>query len=246
MEETQLPLGVQDYPSDGWPLAAPLQEWVPIPVEFNGAWVPRTFHTVISKETADNPHDPEWVLTLMYLVDNDEILLAMASAAGGELPDILDRVRSLRPLRWWQRRALKHVVTEEALRAVGLMDAAAGRDASVAHGSPSGPLLEGGRDWLTPHTGDRDERAAQWASAQMAAADNLPLGRRRRRMTREHLEEVARVYRQAHADGQHPTAAVAEAFHVAHSTAADWVLKARRTKPPVLGPADSTRGGEKA
>lgn len=51
---------------------------------------------------------------------------------------------------------------------------------------------------------------------------------KRHRITEQHLEEVAEVYRQANSGGRPPTRAVAEKFGVAHSTAAKWVGAARR------------------
>jgi hypothetical protein len=44
---------------------------------------------------------------------------------------------------------------------------------------------------------------------------------------RGHFEKVALVYRDAHRSGDSPTAAVAEHFRVAYSTAARWVSRAR-------------------
>ncbi|MEU0809546.1 hypothetical protein [Streptomyces sp. NPDC005970] len=52
-------------------------------------------------------------------------------------------------------------------------------------------------------------------------------GRKRHRITKKHLEEVAYIYRDAASHGRPPTLAVAEHFDVAHSTAAKWVGKAR-------------------
>ncbi|WJD99733.1 hypothetical protein [Streptomyces antimycoticus] len=52
-------------------------------------------------------------------------------------------------------------------------------------------------------------------------------GRKRHRLTPQHLEEVAHVYLDAASQGEPPTMAVAEHFGVAHSTAAKWVGKAR-------------------
>lgn len=52
------------------------------------------------------------------------------------------------------------------------------------------------------------------------------LGRRRRRVTRQMLEQVAATYRAAIDTGA-PTQTVAEVFQVSHSTAARYVAKAR-------------------
>lgn len=58
---------------------------------------------------------------------------------------------------------------------------------------------------------------------------------RRRKITRAHLEEVAKVYNEAMENDEPPTRAVQQHFAVSHSTAAKWVGAARRNKllPPV-------------
>lgn len=66
--------------------------------------------------------------------------------------------------------------------------------------------------------------------------------RRRKQLTVAHLHDVASVYRQALEQGDPPTIAVAEHFHVAHSTASKWIRKARDQGE--LGPARGTRAGE--
>jgi hypothetical protein len=66
--------------------------------------------------------------------------------------------------------------------------------------------------------------------------------RRRRFITRDHLREVAGVYREAHGQGQPPTMAVAEHFHVAHRSATRWVAEARKVGE--LGPPMGTVAGE--
>lgn len=57
---------------------------------------------------------------------------------------------------------------------------------------------------------------------------------RRRKITPEHLEEVAKVYRNAQANDDPPTRAVQIHFAVSHSTAAKWVGAARKAEllPP--------------
>lgn len=58
---------------------------------------------------------------------------------------------------------------------------------------------------------------------------------RRRKITREHLEEVAKIYNHAQSEDEPPTRAVQNHFGVSHSTAAKWVGSARRTGllPPI-------------
>ncbi len=50
---------------------------------------------------------------------------------------------------------------------------------------------------------------------------------KRPRLSREHYEDVAAVYRAAYQAGQYPTKAVAEKFSVSSSTAGSWVSRAR-------------------
>lgn len=65
---------------------------------------------------------------------------------------------------------------------------------------------------------------------------------KRFKITRAHLEEVARIYQEAADEGRPPTREVAELFEVAHSTAAKWVGKARREGilKPVHSPKEAT------
>ncbi|MFF9688950.1 hypothetical protein [Streptomyces sp. NPDC014623] len=51
---------------------------------------------------------------------------------------------------------------------------------------------------------------------------------RRRRITPEHLQEVAKIYEAAQRNGTPPTRAVQAHFAVSHSTAAKWVGAARK------------------
>lgn len=59
-------------------------------------------------------------------------------------------------------------------------------------------------------------------------------GQGARRITREFLEQVAAVYRRNIDD--RPTQAVADAFGIKHSTAAEYVRRARAVDPPLLPP----------
>ncbi|MEU1219183.1 hypothetical protein [Streptomyces microflavus] len=60
---------------------------------------------------------------------------------------------------------------------------------------------------------------------------------RRRRITPEHLREVAKIYEAAQENGTPPTRAVQTHFAVSHSTAAKWVGAAR--KDGLLPPAET-------
>jgi hypothetical protein len=61
-------------------------------------------------------------------------------------------------------------------------------------------------------------------------------------VTDENLRQVAKLYRAAIKRGDPPTETVAETMHIARSTAARWVTRARERK--LLGPALRGRAGE--
>jgi hypothetical protein len=77
----------------------------------------------------------------------------------------------------------------------------------------------------------------------MRRAGEVSMAQRRNRITPEHLEKVAGVYREAWRAGEHPTIAVEKHFGVSHSTAARWVGQARRAGH-LRPPAEGSRGGE--
>jgi hypothetical protein len=60
--------------------------------------------------------------------------------------------------------------------------------------------------------------------------------------TEESLRVVAQVYRMAHLVRDNPTQAVSSALGLPHSTAARWVVQARRAG--FLGPAERRKAGE--
>ncbi len=65
---------------------------------------------------------------------------------------------------------------------------------------------------------------------------------RRRRITAEHLEQVAALYRQYAAASKRPTEEVANAFGVPRDTASKWVRRARDAG--LLGPTVGGKKGE--
>jgi hypothetical protein len=74
------------------------------------------------------------------------------------------------------------------------------------------------------------------APAESAAAPVPEPGvQRRRKITQDHLQEVAKIYNDAQYNDEPPTRAVQNHFGVSHSTAAKWVGAARRSNllPPV-------------
>lgn len=81
----------------------------------------------------------------------------------------------------------------------------------------------------------------QLAPPDVQARAQSQLQRRRRRISRQLLEEVASVYRAAVETGA-PTMAVADHFSVSTSTAAKWVSRAREQE--LLGKTTPGRSGE--
>ncbi|MGW0169525.1 hypothetical protein ACWDWT_30770 [Streptomyces sp. NPDC003343] len=65
-------------------------------------------------------------------------------------------------------------------------------------------------------------------SESTAGSASEPGVQRRRKITRSHLEEVAKIYNEAQENDEPPTRAVQTHFGVSHSTAAKWVGAARR------------------
>lgn len=90
---------------------------------------------------------------------------------------------------------------------------------------------------LRPPTGA--ERASFYE--QHAAGARRP--RRGSPITDDNLKQVSSLYREAIKGGDPPTQTVADAMHVARSTAARWVMAAR--KRGFLGPAMPGRAGER-
>lgn len=221
-----LPRSMQDFPGDGWPMFAKEPELEPAPVSMGSFNAPRTFHTTIQPTDARGRLAQDWVLTLLFEADPDEqaILLSGAVAGGAELPELLDLVRRERPLRWWQRRALMSVVADVTDRAAVSM------------------FYDDGDPWVGDAAERLDAEAEAWQAAQGRAAEGYPLGRRRNRVTRQLLEEVAGIYRKASDVGEPPTQAVASWFGRPHSTAAKWVARAR--KEGLIDPVSGSKEGE--
>jgi hypothetical protein len=97
-------------------------------------------------------------------------------------------------------------------------------------------------DW---HENMNEDDRAQFSAIMQQAWDGAFEGaapRRRRTLTPKFLEKVAEVYRGALAEGRPPTAAVADAFAVEHSTASKYVRKARDAQ--LLGESRQGLAGE--
>jgi hypothetical protein len=159
--------------------------------------VPPSFTLVVQPDKAVT--GSQEAIALTYLVRNEEIVLGMILAIGGELPHGLDILRKERPMEWWKRYAFMHMVFDVA------------DEPTNAAGLPR---------WID----DGETAMAQT----LLDALHTPITQRRKRLTDSHLTKVAEVYRVAWQDGSPPTKAVAQEFYVSHSTAARWVGAARK------------------
>ena len=173
------------------------------------------FHLVVRKRGEGNM--PGFIARLFYQVYSDRVLFAGILVVPEEIEadTVLDELRSLRPLDWWKRYALKAIASRIAAETF----------------DPEGPYALPG-----------DDQQAEIRAVEEAVR-NLPLARRVNRITDSHLKDVARVYTEAWNEGRPPTQAVADEFRASHSTAARWVGLARKSSPPLLGPPTGSRGG---
>lgn len=125
---------------------------------------------------------------------------------------------------------------DEAERFLGIVRAAG---QSMMTGSKEATeALENAPEWLEAFekTGARYDQDRSSLMLDVAPVRGTP---RRNSVTREHLREVADVYRRAE---RTPTKAVAAHFKASHSTAARWVGMAR--SEGFLGPTKRGRAGE--
>lgn len=160
-----------------------------------------------------NREGDRWMVALLFRVDPDQIALPAVWCAGVDLP--YDVPEALDWLR--QRRPLSWW-----------------RRYAV--------LAMAGAQAVTDVPADAPDRFDLIGEAAASAAE-VPVVRRRDRVTDHLLREVADVYRDAWDAGANPTQAVARHFHKSHSTAARWVGLTR--KAGHLGAANGSRGGEK-
>ncbi|MEU5094913.1 hypothetical protein [Streptomyces sp. NPDC020996] len=184
---------------------------------------------------ATNKRESEAVF-LCFVVNEGEVKMSAVMSTHSDVPTGLDTLRSVAPIESWKRLAI-----------IKMTHWLATTDPDTASINPflSDSSKAAGEDWLDVL------RAWQAASPQhdlretLQAAASLPIDRvkrKRNRITKEHLEAVAEVYRNADAAGAPPTRAVQEVFGTTHSTAAKWVAQAR--KQGILGPPPGSRGGE--
>jgi DNA-binding XRE family transcriptional regulator len=206
----------------GWPTN---QQWKSELERAGNVLLPQAFTAIVSAE------DHSDVVFLCMVVDAGEVKMSAVMSSFSDVPAGLDRVRRAAPMHEWKRLAIAGMA--RWLAVVDPDDLA--RDfAQMA--------TTGGNEWWVSATRAWQNQLAGTADTNMEHAVSMPIRRKRNRLTREHLERVAEVYRDAHAKGEAPTRAVQKHFGTTHSTAAKWVSLAR--KEGILGRARNTRGGE--
>lgn len=207
----------------GWPMDQ-FTHWPPLERAGN-VLLPESFTAIV------HPNDQSEVLFLCFRVNEGEVRLTTVMSSRSDVPTALDRLRRAAPMETWRRLT---IVGMARFLATADPEELAKENAENGFGDLRRSWDEAARTWKAQLQGHGDLNAKR--------AETEPLRRKRNRITREHLEAVAEVYRQADADGAPPTRAVQQRFATTHSTAAKWVAQAR--KEGVLGPARNSRGGE--
>lgn len=201
-------------------------------VEYAGARLPRDFNVRLEH--------PEWPTTMLLSVVVDQ-----------ERGPIASGLSNMRMGKWGEEttdvptyRELASILAEtvdvnEVLQRMAAEAAATVWLHAASQAAADDPGLEqASRDELF-------ERSRKLRLESRTLADSLSMQitpKRRRTITRKHLQEVAACYRRALSEGLPPTQQVAIEFHTSHSTAARWVTKARAAGE--LGPATGPRPGE--
>lgn len=220
---------------DGWTLKT-LPGW---PTHWFANWgtleragnvlLPRNFAAIIE---ADDRSD---TVFLCYAVFEGQVKLSCITSSASDVPTGLDRIRRAAPMATWTRLAIVKMALFIATADPDKLEEEGRQFArEVGDSSIGANWADMARSWGLQLRDDAD--------ANVEHAKTHPVRRKRNRITREHLEEVAGVYRKADAAGEPPTRAVQSRWSTTHSTAAKWVSKAR--EEGILGPPAGFRGGE--
>lgn len=203
----------------GWTIAHDTPETVK-DVPLGQGMQPQRFEVIVRATTDD---DDFWGV-LMFLIADGEIRLAAILSPNEDADVAADRIRALRPIAWWKRKALISLVLDKAVDYTEMV--------SSIYQATFGMNAADASQWTD-----------KWLYNQMQSAADVPVTRRRDRVTDSMLQETAQVYRAAWEAGDNPTQAVAKHFGKTHSTAARYVGLARKSHH--LGPANGSKGGEK-
>jgi hypothetical protein len=205
---------------EGWSIIAAIRDdESPRYVRFGRVLVPRTFEMIVTPKTTAMSKESQlggWAVSLMYEAEEDgsDIMLTGLISSLIEVDKALAELR--RPLTWWKRYALTRIAYDAF-------------DHSFDH------ILE---QYEPPATEEELAAMRTFLANNVRAALSAPLAKRRNRITKDHLAEVAQIYKKAVDAGEHPTQAVAKAMNVSHSAASKYVGKAREE-----GFLDKTRQG---
>lgn len=214
MEQLLTPVGYVTYTQAGWTMERLLRTTEPVVenVAIPGGTLPIRFTLGVAR--ANSESDP-WAVELMFRVDRETKEIHFSSIwSGDEDADLaIARLTQIRPIAWWKRHALFRLKFEEASAALNSQE-------------------------IPP-----DEDAANWFTyRKLQEVIGVPVNRKSNRVGPNLLQEVADVYRAAVAAENNPTQAVADHFHKSHSTAANWVMRARKDK--YLRASNGSKGGE--
>ncbi|WP_432135177.1 hypothetical protein [Streptomyces sp. bgisy154] len=175
------------------------------PVTINYVTYPDAFFMVIQTPEMMAEQDPTCIFVDFKASEAEGIELVRVRGIGAKWVDYLGEVAQQFPPTEWTKRAKSVVV--QFLQMPEIRKAFADQVGEL-------PLAPG-----EATTGPAPEPGVQ----------------RRRKITQDHLEEVAKIYNEAQENDEPPTRAVQNHFGVSHSTAAKWVGAARRSNllPPV-------------
>ncbi|MFF7200482.1 hypothetical protein [Streptomyces sp. NPDC008141] len=165
--------------------------------------LPPAFYLILtSRELGDldSEHPPGFVLT--FVASDGELTVKSVGATNLDLAESMGLLIEAFPPKYWKSTATIMMI---------------------------GFLAEDGDDRGAPDIVVKTEDGLKtMAQAKQYRPTRAP-GSKRYKITEQHLKEVVRIYSESVELGEPPTKAVAEAFEVAHSTAAKWVGAARRS-----------------
>jgi hypothetical protein len=180
----------------------------------DGSMHPQRFELEV---TGPALHDETFAVSLLFSMDQEskDVSLPSLLCFTHDVDVVVSILKKLRPIAWWKRKAIVEWALRDTSEVAAIITAHSPEDAAT--------LASAGQE--------RVDRVAQ-----------LPVTRKRNRVTDNLLDEVAEIYRSAWKRGDSPTKAVAAAKNFSYSHAAHLVgLSRKRGK---LGPPAGPQGGE--
>jgi hypothetical protein len=201
----EVPEGCTVFIQPGWAIRQAPEDDA-LPVAAGSVMLPRGFYVNVTTPSGVT-------VALQFEIADAEVRLPQVWAHGADVPQALDELRKFGPLDIWRQLA----ITKMTARALA-------EQLQVEAPEDVESVLLGGEDvdgWP----------AVRLLLPSVEAIDGTARGvaksGRRNRITDKHLDDVAAVYTAADEEGAAPTQAVADHFHISHSTAARWVGMAR-------------------